>query len=257
MSSTERRQFTSGRKKADHYTLNYQLVQLKRKLRRTTYPIFPHQVACIDVDGVVADFPTALAEFAWNKLKIDLPLPPTKYDWWKDYTDIDLMYKVKKEHDFWLRVPPLPLTLQDRITIHDLIAHRYTLFTTTRFRTDGPTSVTQQTEQWLRAQGFKAAVLCVDRVDVLPHLFWVRGALNDMFDDATRLRIAGAYDVFLLDRPYNQGNIELYDVKRTTSIADFRKQLNESKSHKAIKVRRRKPNPFEMQIAMSRLKVLR
>jgi uncharacterized HAD superfamily protein len=251
VSSTEPRGYKSG-----YHPYPEKKLGLKVHYARRAYPIFPYRVNCIDVDGVVADFATALVEYAWSHFKVDIPLPPTKYDWWKNYTNIDLIRSISSSPNFYLRVPPIKLSVTDRVALQAILHGSDSLFTTTRFFVTGDKNVTEQTEEWLRGQGFNKPVLRVRNVTVLPHLFWVRSCLNDNLDDTVKLSYAGAYNIFLIDRPYNQGETAPYRIKRVSSIVEMYEQIKGRKVDELIAKRKRRPNPFELQIAMSKLKIM-
>lgn len=185
----------------------------------------------LDVDGVLADFNTAMIQRVVNVTGRDL-FPPRPFDipvW--DYpehygysqTETSATWEdIRKDEKFWLNIHPYNET--ERVLTH--------LFRLSYFR-DADTEVyfitarpgiraKAQTERWLRIYGFDDD----PTVLISPHKGLCATALNldryidDKTENAWDVALTGT-TTFLMDRPWNRNATPHATVRRVNSVLDM------------------------------------
>lgn len=176
-----------------------------------------------DLDGCLADFPSAyesliIEEAGGEDLFPKGTYPPT-WDWPQHYGYKDELIKevwgtIRKSSTFWQYLAPLPGMEWARM----VNPHNHDVY----FITDrAGVRPKQQTEQWLGIQGARkpTVLIAADKAPIVRALN-LDCVIDDKLEHAVAINmLCPETRVYLLDRPYNQG--ECYGAKRVESVREF------------------------------------
>ncbi len=174
-----------------------------------------------DIDGVLADFVEGFTKVAKELYGGQVITTNRQQSWEFDVGgDLSAIWtRIAEERGFWGRLTPLvgPSVFKQ---INDLCLDNHVVFATNRFvGTPGPQ---YQTSAWLQRVGISRpnVVLSRDKKEIAmaikPH-FSIEDKIQNAYDIAEANCVS-----FLLDRPYNRG--EIFDL-RVSTVSEFLREV--------------------------------
>lgn len=176
-----------------------------------------------DIDGCLADFAmayeSAIIEAAGGENLFPPNNLPPVWDWPQHYGYSDEVVAeawkgIKASQTFWRYLDPLP-GMQWARAVNPFLHDVY--YITDR----SGVNPKQQTEEWLSIQGARrpTVLIAADKAPIVAALK-LDCIIDDKLEHAVNINLHCPHTrVYLLDRPYNQG--ECYGAKRVESVREF------------------------------------
>lgn len=159
----------------------------------------------VDIDGVLADFPTAFTKILMKiepQTKVDMYAPdfPCKWDWFDVFqqeTVARAWIEVKGSPNFWSTLQPTLNGATD-IAVLNTLNYNHEIYFVTNRAGDNPKA---QTEAWLERQGFDypTVIICKDKQGFC-NAIKADAIIEDLVDNMAGLEC----QTFLIKKPYNK-----------------------------------------------------